>query len=355
MLLVGDPGAGKSQLLTFVNVASPKSRYVAGRSASGAGLTATVVKDEFLRGWALEAGAIVLADKGVLVLDEMDKMTQEDTSAMHEALEQQTVTIAKANIQATQRSQTSVLAAANPKFGRFDPYQIIAQQINLPPPLISRFDLIFVLRDLPDRKKDSNIAHQILMNQSYQDKDPEIKPEVLRKYIAYTKQKIFPVLTEEAIEDIKKFYVDLRNSGQDGDGAIKSIPITARQIEAIIRLSEASAKIRLSNKVTKKDVARALEIQRYCLNEIGMDPETGQLDSDRINTGITASTRGKMVAVREVIFGMDEAGKKAIPVEEIMATAATKGISEQKVEEAIEKLKRAGDIFEPKRGFIQKV
>ena len=140
----------KSSLIKFIENAAPRARYVVGRAATSAGITASVVKDEFIKGWALEAGAIVLASGGYLLLDEMDKMSEEDTSAMHEAMAQQTVTIHKANIHATLQAQTSVLAAANPKFGRFDPYQPIAAQIDLPPALINRFDLIFTIKDLPD-------------------------------------------------------------------------------------------------------------------------------------------------------------------------------------------------------------
>ena len=201
ILLVGDPGVAKSQILTFVNKTAPKSRYVAGKASSSAGLTASVVKDEFLRGWALEAGAIVLADKGILCMDEFDKMSEEDSSSLHQALEQQTVTIAKANIQATLRAQTSVLAAANPKLGRFDPYSPLATQIEMPLPLLSRFDLIFVMRDIPNKAKDTLIAEQVLKNQSARDNKPEIDSNTLRKYLAYVKQKIFPVLSEEAMED----------------------------------------------------------------------------------------------------------------------------------------------------------
>ena len=162
MLLIGDPGAGKSQLLKRAQIIAPKSRYVSGKGTSGAGLTAAVVKDEFLRGWALEAGALVLSNKGFCMIDELDKMTKEDTSAMHEALEQQTVTISKANIQATLRSETTVLAAANPKFGRFDPYEVVAKQIDLPPTLINRFDLIFPIKDMPDTTNDGKLAGFIL-------------------------------------------------------------------------------------------------------------------------------------------------------------------------------------------------
>jgi len=153
ILLIGDPGSGKSQLLKRVSVIAPKSRYVSGKGATGAGLTATVVKDEFLRGWALEAGALVLTNKGICCIDELDKMTPEDQSAMHEALEQQTISISKANIQATLKAETTVLAAANPKFGRFDHYEMIAKQIELPTTLINRFDLIFLLEICQIKKK----------------------------------------------------------------------------------------------------------------------------------------------------------------------------------------------------------
>ena len=154
LLLVGDPGVAKSVTLKFISNIAPKGRYIVGKAATGAGITATVVRDEFLKGWSLEAGAMVLANKGVICIDEIEKMDANDRSAMHEALEQQTVTISKANIQASLMAQTSVLAAGNPKFGRFEPTQSINEQIDLPPTLINRFDLIFILRDLPNAKQD---------------------------------------------------------------------------------------------------------------------------------------------------------------------------------------------------------
>ena len=356
ILLVGDPGCGKSQLLTFVDLVAPKSRYVAGRSASGAGLTASVVKDEFLRGWALEAGAMVLADKGTLVLDEMDKISRDDTAALHEAMEQQQISIAKANIQATLRTQTSVLAAANPKFGRFDPFIPIPQQIDLPPALITRFDLIFPMRDLPDKDKDASIADKILGSHSYQDTDPEISKEVFRKYLAYTKQKIFPRLSQEAVEEIKNFYVNLRSSGQQGDQPVKAIPISARQIEAAIRLSEACAKIRLSDKVSKMDAIRAVSLLKGRLTELGMDPESGTIDIDRMTSGTTASTRNAIITVREVIFGLCEEKDGAVSIEDdVKPKVFAKGVTEAKLEEAVNKLKKSGDLFEPKRGWLQKI
>jgi len=357
VLLVGDPGAGKSQMLTFVHATAPKARYVAGRSTSGAGITASVVKDEFLKGWALEAGAMVLADKGTLVLDEMDKMSVEDTSALHQAMEQQEITISKANIQATLRTQTSILAAANPKFGRFDPFTPIPKQIDMPPALINRFDLIFVLRDLPDKELDTKIASAVLAYHAYEDAEPEIEGGLLRKYLAYAKQNIFPKLGKVASEEIKNFYVQLRSAGQVGDDSgIKAIPISARQLEAIVRLAEASARIRLSETIDTQDVRRAIGLVKYCLTEVGMDPETGQIDIDRMSTGITASTRGKILLVRDLIFDLCDSKEGAVSIDEdLKPMVFEKGITEQKLDEAISKLKRSGDIFEPKKGYVQKI
>lgn len=356
ILLVGDPGAAKSSLLMYMSKAAPKARYVAGRSASSAGITASVVKDEFLKGWALEAGAIVLANGGFLLLDEMDKMTTEDTSALHEAMAQQQVTIAKANIQATLRARTAVLAAANPKLGRFDPYQPIASQINLPPALINRFDLIFPVRDLPNKEKDTKIATHVLeTQQNVEGLKPEIPVGLLKKYIAYVRQKIFPKLTIGAVEEIKNFYVDLRNSGTVGDEGIKPIPISARQLEALVRLAEGSARVRLSTKVTRSDAKKAISILRYCLMQVGFDYETGQIDIDRISTGIPASTRNKMVIIREIINEIEARGKKIIPIEDVIAEAAERNIVEAQVEEIIEKLKREGEVYEPRRGWISKI
>ncbi|MBT5215729.1 minichromosome maintenance protein MCM, partial [Candidatus Woesearchaeota archaeon] len=344
-------------LIKFIENAAPRARYVVGRAATSAGITASVVKDEFIKGWALEAGAIVLASGGYLLLDEMDKMSEEDTSAMHEAMAQQTVTIHKANIHATLQAQTSVLAAANPKFGRFDPYQPIAAQIDLPPALINRFDLIFPVRDLPNKEKDSAIATHILeLQHNPMSKEPPIEIDLMRKYIAHAKQSINPKLTPGAIEEIKNFYVNLRNSSTVGDSdAVKPIPISARQLESLVRLAEGSARIRLSSKVTRSDARKSISIMRYCLMQVGFDPETGQIDIDRMTSGITASTRNKIHTVREIIGFFESKGKKSIPMEDIMAEATDKKISESQVEEIIEKLKREGEIYEPRRGFISKI
>lgn len=356
ILLIGDPGSGKSQMLKRISNIAPKARFISGKGASGAGLTASVVKDEFLKGWALEAGALVLANKGIACIDELDKMTKEDTSAMHEALEQQTVTINKANIQATLRCETTVLAAANPKFGRFDPYEIISKQIELPPTLLNRFDLIFPVRDMPDKTKDEKLASFILsLHKEEGGQEGLIKPDLIKKYVAFARQRCFPKLTEPAMIEIRDYYVKMRGGGEGNETTIKAIPISARQLEALVRLSEASARMRLSEKVTKRDAQVAIELIHYCLHQIGMDPDTGKIDIDRITTGIPASQRSHISVIKELIQEMEATIGKAIPIDDLIREASIKGIAEDTTSEVVEKLKRAGDIYSPKHGFVSRL
>lgn len=356
VLLVGDPGSGKSQLLTFISKIAPKARYISGKGATSAGLTASVVKDEFLRGWALEAGAMVLANGGMCMIDELDKMSVEDTSSLHEALEQQRISISKANIQATLRTETTVLAAANPKLGRFDPYAAIATQIDMPPALINRFDLIFPIRDIPNRDTDTKIASHVLkLQQKPSELASEIPTTLFRKYIAYARSRIKPALTDQAIEEIQKFYVELRNKGQQGEEGIKPIPISARQLEALVRLAESSARVRLSKKVTAADAKRSIELLKHCLMQVGFDYETGEIDIDRITTGISSSQRSRIITIRGIIRELEEKLGRNIPIEEIIAAAHDKKIDEAQVEESIERLKREGEIFEPRPGQIARL
>jgi replicative DNA helicase Mcm len=354
ILLIGDPGVAKSVTLGFMANISPKGRYVVGKSASGAGLTATVVRDEYLKGWSLEAGAMVLANKGLVCIDELEKMDPQDRSAMHEAMEQQSVTISKANVQATLRSETSVLAAANPKFGRFDPYQSIAQQIDLPPTLINRFDIIFTLRDIPDKDKDEKIASHVLKEHQKAGEDMIISRELFRKYVAYSKQRVKPKLSNEAVEEIKKFYIDLRNKPVSSEAALRPIPISARQLQALIRLSEASAKIRLSPTVDLQDAKEAIDIIKYYLMQVGYDYESNTIDLDRISGKFSSSQRNRIFTVRDTIINLENKLGKMIPIEEIEKELEGK-MEKHEVEEAINKLLISTEIFRPKRGFIQRM
>ena len=355
VLLIGDPGSGKSALLKRANVIAPKARYVSGKGVSAAGLTATVVRDEFLRGWSLEAGAMVLASNGLCAIDEMDKMTDEDRSAMHEAMENQTVSISKANIQATLLARTTVLAAANPKYGRFDPYGIIAEQIDLPPALINRFDLIFTIKDIPDSAKDDKLAsHMLKLHQKPQEIQQDIDTDLLKKFIAFAKQKVRPKLTDGAIDEIKGYYLKMRSSGSAEEG-IKTIPISPRQLEGLVRMSEANARLRLSEEVEKEDAKKAIAILEYSLMDVGFDKETGKIDIDRIATGVSASSRNNIMVVKEIINALEEKVGKTVPIDDVVGEAKKRGLPQDKVEEVIEKLKRSGDIFEPKQGSINRL
>jgi len=312
------------------------------------------VRDEYLRGWSLEAGAMVLSNKGLVCIDELEKMDPQDRSAMHEAMEQQTVTISKANVQATLRAETSVLAAANPKFGRFDPYQAIAQQIDIPPTLINRFDVIFTLRDIPDKIKDEKIATHVLSEHKKQGEDMLIPRDLFRKYIAYSKQRIKPELSDESIDEIKKFYVELRNRPVSSESAMRPIPISARQLQALIRMSEASAKIRLSKTVTKDDAREAIELMKYYLMQVGYDYESKTFDIDKIYTGMTASKRNKVLIVRETITELKERLGELIPIEEIEKELEDK-LTKDEIDYAINELIKNSVIYQPRQGYVQKL
>jgi len=353
VLLVGDPGVAKSVMLKFISTIGPKGRYVSGKSASAAGLTASVIKDEFLKGWSLEAGAMVLSNKGVVCIDEIEKMSEQDRSTMHEAMEQQTVTIAKANIQARLRAETTVLAAGNPKLGRFDPHTPIPQQIDISPALLTRFDILFVIRDLPNKVQDEAIASHVLQEHKQEVIRDIIDPKLLRKYISYAKQKFKPKLTDEAIEEIKSFYVNLRNQSAKIDSDVKPIPITARQLEGIIRLSESCAKVRLSNEVKREDTKRAIDLLKMSLTQVGYDEESKSFDIDKITTGISSSKRNKILIVKETINQLESKHGKLIPLEELEKALEGK-ISPIEMEEAINQLSKSGDLFRPKRGHIQR-
>jgi len=255
----------------------------------------------------------------------------------------------------TLRAETSVLAAANPKFGRFDPYQTVASQIDIPPTLINRFDVVFILKDIPDRTKDEAIAHHVLEGHRNVGEKSAIESGLLRKYIAYAKQKIVPQLTDASVEEIKKFYVDLRNDNQvSGDSPIKPLPISARQLEALIRMSEAGAKIRLSQKVTREDAKRAINLMKFYLMQVGYDYETKTFDIDRIATGVSTSQRGKIMLVKDTIARLESRLGKLIPIEEIKKELEGK-IDEKEIDDSLDKLTISGDIFHPRKGCVQRM
>ncbi len=369
-LLVGDPGTAKSQMLSYLSKLAPRSVYASGKASSAAGLTAAAVRDEFGEGqWTLEAGALVLADMGVACIDEIDKMDDSDRSALHQAMEQQEISVAKAGINATLKSRCALLAAANPKLGRFDEFIPIHEQINMPPALLSRFDLIFSILDKPNKEIDTDLASHILLSHKAGEmhehilksqnplftKDQEtvlmkhimpiFEPEFLRKYIAYAKRNIFPVLNDEALEVLKNYYVDFRSSSEE------SIPFTPRQLEAFVRLAEASARIRLSQEATVNDAKRAISIIDQYLRRVGMDRETGKFDIDIIATGISRSQHDRMRSIIDLITRLcNESPDGNASRGDIISEAEIEGMESRKVEEALDRLKRNGQIYEPTHG-----
>jgi len=373
VLLIGDPGIAKSQLLRYVVKLSPRAIYTSGQSSTSAGLTATAVKDEFGEGrWTLEAGALVLADMGVAAVDEMDKMQKEDRSALHEAMEQQTISVAKAGITATLKSRCALLGAANPKYGRFDMYGDIADQINMPPTLLSRFDLIFIMADQPEPRRDLAIAEHILkthgigeliaqhnktpipgvtdeyIEQQLSQVKPDIEPSLFRKYVAYAKRSCYPILSTEAKEALVTYYLKLRGIAEQN----KPVPVTARQLEALVRLAEASARIRLSNTIEQTDAERVINIVDACLRQVAYDARTGTFDIDKVVTGISKEKRDMVRVIKDTIRDIGGEGKRASKDQVIDAVVA-KGFARDKVEAGIEMLHQAGELMEPKQGIIQ--
>ncbi|MFA4701288.1 minichromosome maintenance protein MCM [Pyrococcus kukulkanii] len=356
VLLVGDPGVAKSQILRYVSNLAPRAIYTSGKSSSAAGLTAAAVRDEFTGGWVLEAGALVLADGGYALIDELDKMSDRDRSVIHEALEQQTISISKAGITATLNARTTVIAAANPKHGRFNRMKPLFEQIDLPPTLLSRFDLIFVLVDEPDEKLDSEIARHILRVRRGESEvvTPKISHELLRKYIAYAKKNVHPVISEEAMEEIEKYYVRMRRSAKKGseNEGIRPIPITARQLEALIRLSEAHARMRLSPIVTREDAREAIKLMEYTLRQIATD-ETGQIDVTILEVGQSARKLSKVERILDIIEKLQKTSEKGAHIDDILEEAKKFGIEKQEAREIIEKLLQQGQIYMPETGYYK--
>jgi replicative DNA helicase Mcm len=369
--LIGDPGTAKSQILRYMAQLAPRGIYTSGKSSSAAGLTAAAVKDEFGEGrWTLEAGALVLADKGLACIDELDKMNDQDRSAIHESLEQGTISVAKAGITATLQSRCAVLGAANPKYGRFDENRNIAEQIDLPPALLSRFDAIFTMTDRPDSAQDKNVAAHILkahrrgevkMHEAPEEitfvdtaeimRDsvglvPAMDRDFLRKYVAYSKR-MTPIMSDEAVRTLEGYYVTIRKLGE---GEEASVPITARQLEALIRMSEASARSRLSPVVTTDDAQKAIKIVEYYLGKVAS--EGGKRDIDLIATGTSRSQREQIYVLRSLIQQMADE-RRGVNADDLIQRAQADNIPEDRVRALLKRLSDAGEIYSPQPGYFK--
>ena len=360
ILLIGDPGSAKTRILQSVSRLVPKGIYVSGKSVTGGGMTAVAERDDFSEGgWTLKAGALVLGSGGTVAIDEFDKVNDEDKAALHEALESQTISVAKAGIIATFTAKTAVLAAANPKFGRFDQNKYPAEQFDIPPTLLSRFDLVFPIKDIMDEELDRNIAQHILVQhgaagaelsniKNYEQvQKPPVDGEIVRKYIAYAKKNINPRLSQEASKKIENYYLELRKLGAK-EGVT---PITPMQIEGLIRMGEASAKSRLSGIVEVEDADIAISLNEFMLKTLAVD-RSGRMDLDAIMTGMPREKVDRINIILNLIKKL-EAEDGAAKTQKLAEEAVKSGIDVDSLNRYLVELERSGDIFRPKPGIVK--
>ncbi|MHA1881710.1 MAG: minichromosome maintenance protein MCM [Candidatus Thorarchaeota archaeon] len=355
ILMIGDPGTGKSQILKFVSKLASRSLYTSGKGTTAAGLTAAVIHDTDTGAMTLEAGALVLADQGIACIDEFDKMDPNDRTAIHEAMEQHTVSIAKAGIIATLNARTSILAAANPTLGRYEPSLSVQDNIKLPFTILSRFDLMWILVDTVEASKDRELAQFILSMHRIQRSEtspitPPVSPEFLKKYIGYAQRYVIPQLTVEATEVIENFYVDLRKSAEGG----APVPITARQLEALVRLSEARARMALKSKVTKEDAQAAVHLMEESLRMVALDRITGKIDIDRLVSKMSAAQRSSSDTILKAMRDMEAEGTSTVNEDQLIERVGSMGLSKERAEEVIKKLVAEGILFNPSQGKIRR-
>ncbi len=349
ILLVGDPGIAKSELLKYTARVAPRGLYTSGRGSTAAGLTAAVIRDKSGM-MMLEAGAVVLGDQGVVCIDEFDKLRPEDRSALHEVMEQQSCSVAKGGIVATLNARTSILAAANPLLGKYDPYRNITENVSLPIPLLTRFDLIFAIRDEPNKEQDSSIARHILdlYRKGSYGYESILSIDMLSKYLSYAKR-VNPLLSKEAENKILEYYLEMRNVNTEG-----MITITPRQLEALIRLATARARLLLKEVIDISDAERAIYLFNKMLTTVGVDVKTGKIDIGVLH-GMPQSERSK----RQLFFDIfktlagreDEAVERGRLIKELVKSGR---FTEEEAGDLIDRMNREGVIYEAKPGYYKK-
>ena len=350
IFLVGDPGTAKSEMLKFAAKIAPRGLYTSGRGTTAAGLTAAVIRDKSGI-MMLEAGAVVLGDQGLVCIDEFDKIKSEDRSALHEVMEQQTCSVAKGGIVATLNARTSILSAANPKYGKYDPFRNITENVEpLPIPLLTRFDIIHVIRDNADNERDNRIASHIL--EIHRDVEHAaqsvIEIDLFRKYLAYAKQKE-PKLTTEATDILRNYYLQMRNVESEG-----MITATPRQLEGLVRLATARARLLLKDSVDSEDADRAIYLVSQMLETVGIDVNTGKVDLGVLQ-GKPLSETSKLKTFTDVFNGLSGEDKNDVEEKNFINELMKSGkFTEDEAKEFIRKAMQNGQIYERRAGFYAK-
>ncbi|MDV3277753.1 MAG: minichromosome maintenance protein MCM [Nitrososphaerales archaeon] len=350
ILLVGDPGTAKSELLKFTAQVAPRGLFASGRGTSAAGLSAAVIREKNV--FMLEAGVVVLADQGIACIDEFDKMRPEDRSALHEQMEQQTITVAKGGIYASLNARTAILAAMNPVLGRYNPFQNLTDNIgDVPIPLLTRFDLIFVIKDQPSIGEDEKLATHILsvhQRKAYP-KPPPVEFGLLRKYIAFAK-KGTPSLTKEAVDRLREFYLELRRSG----GEEGQIPPTPRTLESLIRLATARSKLLLKGEVEEEDALAAVALMNRMVQDVLTDATTKKTDFG-IQLGKPVGETRNLRSAIEIFKSLEGPDKKQVERKVFKDELLKAKFSDEDAEKMIRTMFREGLIYESKPGHFRRV
>lgn len=373
VLFIGDPGVGKSQLLKYAQSIAPRSVQSGGTGSTSVGLTATAVKEKIgnEEQWTVQAGSLVLADGGLITIDELDNMREEQQQALDQALSDGEIDVDKADIHTTLNARCSALMAANPVEGRFNPYDPYPDQFGIPKELLDRCDLVFAPRDQPDEDQDAEVADTILDNHVDEpmtadggqpmavNEDGVIDQDLLRKYIAYARREHKPRLTEEAKDRLKAYYTDLREtlSKQDDDG-VAQVAINARGLEGLRRISQAAARVELSDIVTAAHAEKAVQLVQESLNQVAKDPDGDGYDIDRLANGSAAPSQKKRInnlidVIRDAQSEHDD--DPGAPRYKVVERMVEMDYSQEKVRNDIDELKKRGDIYEPKDDYIREI